>query len=275
MNEPEIESPEKLEADPADLEREGDALSDPEALEELDDEGPALETKRFVGGIREVKEATRNGVTVGILTGYLSTWEKDTGGKFGVPDKFERGAWTKSLEEHRQRGNRPVRLKDAHGRTIGGFPIETMREDEFGLYGVGEINLETQAGREVYALAKQGVLTDFSVGYIPLLDRLETGLRRIFEAILLEGSVIDEPANQGARILEVKRIALYRAADVKGMTIREVERALHESGAFSRLASRILAGRLTPPAPRYDEGEEKVAAILRELKETRDEVAGR
>jgi HK97 family phage prohead protease len=263
----------------AEFERVGDALSDPEAdeeaLEELDDEAPAMEVRTFRGGIREVKEANRNGIAVGIVTGYLSTWEPDTGGRFGVPDKFERGAWSKSLQEHRNRGNRQVRLKDMHGRTIGGFPIDSVREDEVGLYGAGEINLETQLGREAYSLAKQKVLTDFSVGYIATSDKLEAALRRIFEAILLEGSIVDEPANQGARILEVKRAALYRAADVKAMTTRGIERALHESGAFSLRAARILVARLTPAPARYDDDEKKAAAILRDLKGARDDLAGR
>ena len=263
------------------------SLPDPE-LDDLEDEdpeleAPAMEVKLFRGGVREVKEATRNGVSVGIVTGYLSTWAPDTGGRYGVPDKFEPGAWTKSLAEHRARGSRQVRLKDHHGRTIGGFPIDTMREDATGLYGAGEINLETQAGREGYSLAKQGVITDFSVGFVPIADKVETLLRRIFEAILLEGSIVDEPANQGARILEVKRVALYRSLEAKAMTIRDFERALHESGAFSRKAARILAARLSPaPAapvvpltsaePRYDES--KMESILRDLKASARVIAG-
>ena len=47
------------------------------------------------------------------------------------------------------------------GRVIGGFPVETLREDGTGLFGVGEVNLDTQAGREVYSMARQGVLRDF------------------------------------------------------------------------------------------------------------------
>ena len=135
--------------------------------------GLRLEVKAARSAVVEVKQTTRNGVSIGTLAGYMSTWEPDTGGRFGVPDKFEPGAWLESLAEHRARGMRQVRLKDHHGRTIGGFPIETVREDERGLFGIAEVNLEMQEGREAFSLARQGVLTDFSVGYVALDDKLE------------------------------------------------------------------------------------------------------
>jgi HK97 family phage prohead protease len=160
-----------------------------------------------LGGLLEAKRASRNGVQVGIVAGYLSTWGPDSGGVLGVPDQFVKGAWTQSLEDHRRRGNRQVRLKDNHGRVIGGFPIEAVREDEHGLYGVGEVSLETQEGREVFALVRQGILTDFSVGYSAIQDRIDPkrGVRLIEKAHLWEASIVDEPANPEARILEVKR----------------------------------------------------------------------
>jgi HK97 family phage prohead protease len=155
----------------------------------------------------------KNGVPVGVIEGYLSTWDEDTGGKFGIPDQFVRGAFAKSLAEHRARGMRPIRLKDMHGRTIGGFPIETAREDERGLFVVGEINLDTDLGREVFSLAKQGVLTDLSVGFIAIRDEIVGGRKRlIHEAQIVEGSVVDEPANRHAKIISVK---LRGAADLE------------------------------------------------------------
>lgn len=178
----------------------------------------------------EFKEAARNGVPVGIVAGYLSTWESDEGGIFGVPDQFVRGAWTRSIEDHKRRGNRQVRLKDMHGRTIGGFPIESVREDGVGLYAVGEINLETQQGREAYSLVKQGVLTDFSVGYNAVEDRIEGGVRKIYVAHLWESSIVDEPANQSARILEVKA-----AVPFQDLPLADRSRSWNSSAAAGRV----------------------------------------
>ena len=175
------------------------------------------ETKRLGGHLVETKETERNGVRVGEVRGYIATWKPDTGGIFGVPDQFVRGAFRDSIAEHRARGDRPVRLKDLHGRTIGGFPIDRIREDDVGLYGEGEINLEVQQGREAFSLVRQGVLTDFSVGFTAIDDSIVDGIRIIRKAHLWEGSIVDEPANQAARILEVKSYrepgAALRAAE--------------------------------------------------------------
>lgn len=231
-----------------------------------DQKSQGVEVKSAFGGrVVEIKQSERNGVPVGTVAGYLSTWQPDSGGIFGVPDHFQPGAWSESLAEHRARDDRQVRLKDLHGRTIGGFPIDTMREDDIGLFGIGEINLVSQLGREAFSLAKQGVLTDFSVGFSAVDDIIEGGIRFIRQAILWEGSIVDEPANQNARILEVKKINIDKA---KGMTPREIEEILIQSGAFSKSAARMLAGRMAltePKESRYDQ--DRLSLILRELQE--------
>lgn len=210
--------------------------------------GSAIETKRMGGRVVETKVEQRNGVSVGIVAGYLATWAPDTGGVFGVPDAFVRGAFAASIEEHKARGNRQVRLKDHHGRTIGGYPIETVVEDEVGLFGRGEINLETQAGREAFSLARQGVLTDFSVGFTALSDEIKGGIRFIDLAILWEGSVVDEPANQGAQILEVKARAFADLPLAQAGTTWDAEAAAVRVGALAPdLAARafLIEGKLS------------------------------
>jgi len=161
-----------------------------------------IQHKAF-GQVMEVKQEDRNGVPVGIIAGYIATWDVDRGA-----DRFVKGAFLDSLEEHRKK-SRPIRLKDHHGRTIGGFPIGNVREDDRGLYGVGEVNLDVQQGREAYALAKQGVLSDFSIGYSVVQDTMEGNIRVIGKAIVWEGSVVDEPMNPQANIVEVKAVVPF------------------------------------------------------------------
>ena len=163
-----------------------------------------IETKQFGGHILELKQEQRHGVEIGIVEGYIAAWTPDQGGMFGVPDRFHKGAFLKSIEEHKQRGDRQIRLKDHHGRTIGGFPIHTVKEDDRGLFGIGEINLVTQLGREAYSLAQQKVLTDFSIGFSAVRDKIDKGIRNIFEAKVWESSIVDEPLNRDANIIEVK-----------------------------------------------------------------------
>lgn len=176
----------------------------------------AMETKSFGGHIVEVKQSERNGVAVGIVEGYLAAWTPDRGGRFGMPDRFIKGAFLDSIAEHKARDNRQIRLRDNHGRTVGGFPIDTVFEDDFGLRATGEINLEVQQGKEIYSLARQRVVTDFSIGFIAQEDKINTvaGTRDIFKAMIMEGSMADEPINVNAQILSVKSIVPFQNLDI-------------------------------------------------------------
>ncbi len=150
-------------------------------------------------------QVTRNGVPVGIVRGYLASWKPDIQpGRYGKPDRFMPGAFKESILEHKQRGDRQIRLCDNHGESVGGFPIDKVKEDAIGLWVEGEVNLETKRGRELYSMVKQGVLTDFSIGFRTVRDRVNAATRDIYKAIIGEGSIVDEPKNRHAPITEVK-----------------------------------------------------------------------
>lgn len=170
-----------------------------------------MEIKTIYAGGRITKalaeKADRNGIPIGMVEGYLASWRIEEG---PYPDRIVRGAFAESIAEHKARNNRPVRLNYMHRRDpIGGFPIETVREDARGLYGVAEINLDKQLGREAYALAKQGILVDFSVGIDPqsrTFEKTDDGIevRVITKARLYEASLVDEPMNRDAQVTSVK-----------------------------------------------------------------------
>jgi HK97 family phage prohead protease len=159
------------------------------------------------GEIVETKTARIDGVQVGIVTGHIAAWRPDSHpGIFGVPDRIVRGAYIESIQEHKARNNRKVRMKYEHNHLIGGFPIDNVREDNIGLYAEGHINLDTQLGVDTYSFAKQKVLVDFSVGHIVQSDEVINGERVIKKARLIEGSIVGEPQNRRAQIAEVKSI---------------------------------------------------------------------
>jgi len=184
----------------------------------------SIETKQAGGNILEAKQISRNGEPVGILKGYIATWDLDRG-----LDRFVRGAFAESLERHRK-DNRPIRLKDHHGRTVGGFPIETVVENDIGLLGIGEVNLDVQQGRELMSLAKQGVLSDFSVGFTSIEDSLDNGIRVIHKAEIWEGSIVDEPMNPSAIVTEVKA-----AVPFQDLPLASKDRAWTADAAISRV----------------------------------------
>jgi hypothetical protein len=102
-----------------------------------------------------------------------------------------------------------MRLKRNHsGALIGGFDPDQLREDDIGLYGVAEINLAVREGGEAYALAKQGVLSDFSVGFSASPEDVEIidGLRKFKRARVWETSLVDEPMNARAVVTMVRGV---------------------------------------------------------------------
>jgi len=172
-----------------------------------------LEYKFAADGVQRLAENESNGVPVGIVEGYLATWQPDVqNGRYGKRDRFRKGAFAAALMEHKRRvthlgEGRGVPLRDEHGRTCGTFPIKHLKEDSVGLWGRGEINLVSQQGRELYAMAQQGVKTDFSIGFQAVKDDRFGQFRDIITANIGEASLVDEPKNRGSRITEVKNMS--------------------------------------------------------------------
>ena len=192
------------------------------------------------GKITECKQIDQNGIQVGVVEGYIATWDVDRGDFWGQKDKFVRGAFAESLIDLAAR-NRHIRLKDHHGRTVGVFPIQKAFEDDRGLFGSGEINLEVQQGKEAYMLAKQKAITDFSIGFTAVDFHVEREgddeIRIITKAIIWEGSLVDEPMNPAAQITQVKK---FNAEDIGNMTERELEKALKANNFSSDAAKMIV-----------------------------------
>ena len=76
-----------------------------------------IETKRLGGVLVQVKETERAGVKIGIVEGYIATWDTDLGDYFGIKDKFVKGCFRESIADHLKR-SRQIRLKDHHGRAV-------------------------------------------------------------------------------------------------------------------------------------------------------------
>lgn len=198
----------------------------------------------------EAKVQEINGIKTGVVEGYIASKQIEDN---NWPDKFEgTNVWGDSIQEHRDRNNRPVRLNFMHRRDpIGGFPIEMVREDDRGLFGVGHINLELQKGQEVFSLARQGAISDFSIGFfIPSVSDVrfeeigDVEVRFITKATILEGSLVDEPMNKDAQVTGVKAEDMVTISKLAEMTPRELEEILEKTGAFSRSVQRMIVSNL-------------------------------
>ena len=229
------------------------------------------------GVVTDTKIADRNGVPVGIIEGYIATWDVDRGdGWSDIKDQFMPGAFTKAIARHKAT-DRQIRFKDHHGRTVGGFPIKTVKQDDRGLFGIAEVNLEVRRGAEVFSLAKQKVLTDFSIGWGESEFEVEDGIRKISESEVWEGSIVDEPMNPLANITAVKSVD-FSELDV--VDIRAIEHALKTGIKFSdKEAKKIISyfksvGVLRDEQDDHRDGElvEKMDQILTNLKEFKKNV---
>ena len=131
----------------------------------------------------------------GIIKGYGSFF----GNKDSDNDIIMKGSYTKTIKENGER----VKYLYQHDMNQ---PIGKMRElyeDEKGLVFVAEI-AKTQLGKDVVELMKGGILTENSVGIMPIQKENKGEYREISEVKLYEVSAVTLAANDQAKILDVK-----------------------------------------------------------------------
>jgi HK97 family phage major capsid protein/HK97 family phage prohead protease len=146
----------------------------------------------------EVKFATDG---AGLITGYASVFE-------GEPDSYgdivAKGAFTKSLAEHKSAASSPLLLWQHDPSEPIGVWLE-LREDATGLLVTGHLILDTRRGQEAYSLLKAGALNGLSIGYRPRSSERRAGGGRILRDLeLIEISLVSIPAASRARVTSVK-----------------------------------------------------------------------
>jgi uncharacterized protein len=162
----------------------------------------------------------------GVVEGYASTW----GTVDSQGDIVEQGAFSKSLESKRE-----VAMLWSHLQSQPVGKWLNIVQDGRGLFVRGQLNLDTNAGREAFAHARAGDISGFSIGYRIAEGGayVKNGVRHLTEVDLLEISLVTIPANDSARVTLVK--------STKPQTIRELENLLHKAGFSRRESVRIAA----------------------------------
>lgn len=184
--------------------------------------------------------------TQGTIRGYASTFGNvDLG--FDVVDK---GAFKKSIKE--AGGVWPILADHDPSKQIGW----NMRaeEDEKGLYVEGKIDLNVQAGREKYSLAKSamelGAKMGLSIGYMVVKgepDRDKPMIRHLKELKLFEYSIVTFPMNTEAMITGAKSLGdvdkaqfLIEELVKQGIKREDISRALAKQAAPVKDPSRMI-----------------------------------
>jgi HK97 family phage prohead protease len=193
--------------------------------------------KREAAGGREVRsyvlqiKATGDDGTV---EGY--------GSVFGVRDSYDDviagGAFAGSIKAHKAEGTMPAMLwqHDA-SQPIGVWT--DMTEDSKGLHIKGKLALDTTKGKEAHALLKMGALNGLSIGFVSKqwgYDR-ETEVRTLTEIDLWEVSLVTFPANEKARVTNVKSADQMAAPKDAERTLRDAGFSKSDATAF---VSRVM-----------------------------------
>lgn len=158
----------------------------------------------------------------GIVEGYASVFNVlDSHG-----DIIVKGAFENSLK-----ANKPVVMLWAHSQSQPVGKWLEIREDDKGLFVRGQLNLNTQAGRDAFEHLKAEDITAFSIGYMvnPNGSQLKNGVNYLLDVELAEISLVSLPSNPEARVTSVKHLN-----STKPQTLREFETLLREVGNFSR-----------------------------------------
>jgi len=130
-----------------------------------------------------------------IVKGYGSYFNN----KDADNDIILRGAYQKTIQEN---GNR-VKYLYQHNMMQPIGKMKELYEDEKGLMFVAEVP-KTQLGKDVIELMKAGVITENSVGILPIVKQDKGDYRELKEVKLFEISAVTLAANDQAKIMDVK-----------------------------------------------------------------------
>ena len=213
-----------------------------------------LEHKDSVGGretrsfVLELKAADD-----GTVEGY--------GSVFDVVDNYDdviaKGAFKASLDAHKAAGTMPAMLWQHDASQPIGIWTE-MVEDSRGLRIKGMLALETTKGKEVHALLKLGALNGLSIGFMSKqwgYDR-DTDVRTLTEVDLWEVSLVTFPANQKARVTNVK------ASPDELQAPKDAERILREAG-FSKSDATAFVSRVMRMGEARSESADSTAQAMK------------
>ena len=191
--------------------------------------------------LAELKFASGDEAPARAFSGYGAVF----GNLDSYGDVIAKGAFKRTLRDYRQADRLPPMLAQ-HGGFLSAadlMPIGVwtkMVEDDTGLVVEGRLS-DTARGNEAYTLLKDGALSGLSIGYVTKEFALGTRpgepRRTIKDIDLLEVSLVTFPANDRARIDQVKAAA----RSLSTTDWRDLEGALRDEGLSHRDAKKAAS----------------------------------
>lgn len=164
--------------------------------------------------------------------GYASVFN----GVDSYGDQIVVGAYADTLKSR----ERPIRMRWNHfGPVIGKWT--EVYEDDIGLYVKGSLTPGHSIADDVYASMKHGAVDGMSIGYRVRKESRNGAIRRLEQIELVEISVVEEPADLGAMVAQVKNMGdAINQCD----SLKELESMLRESAGFSRSNATAFVSRV-------------------------------
>lgn len=153
------------------------------------------------------------------------------GSVFNVPDSYgdvvAPGAFADSLAAQKAANRLPAMLWQHRSAEPMGI-YTAMEEDNLGLKVEGQIAMSTVRGAEAHTLLKMKAISGLSIGYQTREESFDkvTGINTLKKVDLWEVSLVTFPANDAARVQNVKTIEVIE-------DLKSAEKYLRDSG-FSR-----------------------------------------
>lgn len=147
-------------------------------------------------------ETTTTDQELGTFVAVVSAWDADREG-----DVIERTAFDKTTRAWRASGKKLPLLFEHSTRVVGALDPASMHPTEQGLVVSGEVDRETEEGRQVWRTIKAGT-AGFSIGFMAKSKPRKGGGRTLTEIDLLEVSATSTPMHPSARVLDWKSAAL-------------------------------------------------------------------
>lgn len=188
------------------------------------------QVKKIAVEIKGFREEVRDEVKYA----YVEGWGGVNGNIDAGYDVIEYGAYTKTLKD---RNGRVPFLADHKAELASTLGVAVLKEENYGLLGEYEINLETEQGKQAYALAKQfkehGLPMGLSIGYSVVKEdyenRMGKSVRVIKELKLYEVSMTLFPMNEKAVLTDVKSL-LASYGENSYISVKAVQSLLQEAG---------------------------------------------
>ncbi|MBL0209285.1 MAG: HK97 family phage prohead protease [Propionivibrio sp.] len=133
-----------------------------------------------------------------------------------------------------------------HGWLDGKLPVGSwsgLKEDDRGLFGEAGLVMQMPSAIDAYWGMKSGLVTGLSVAFLPdgkSIERRSDGVRVIHKVKMLkEISIVNEPANEEARVFSVKATEEIGRLE----TVRDFERLLRDVGSFDQATAKQLVAK--------------------------------